>query len=145
MPAGGSDGDALIPLRKLGWNAWVSIPIWRRSRRAEGGDILLAERLVGRCQLVESIQFASIGLEQTYVRHRARDGLLRLLFACARTLLFFSCFLRELAHVKTHSAARQPGLALFSLAETRAQTATVRTSGERTSGGSIITVPVVSW
>ncbi len=49
------DGDALIPLRKLAWNAWVSIPVWGRSRRAEGGDILLAERLVGRCQLVESI------------------------------------------------------------------------------------------
>src|SRR5258708_5694493 len=75
---------------------------------AKEGSVLLAELQVRAHARIKGRELAHIGLQQTNMGHGSGDGLFALLFPLALLLFFFRGFLRLLAHVKTHSAARQP-------------------------------------
>src|SRR5258708_38115201 len=74
---------------------------------AKEGGVLLAELQVTAHERIKGRELARIGLQQTNMGHGSGDGLFALLFPLALLLFFVRGALGLLAHVKTHSAARQ--------------------------------------
>src|SRR5258708_28454520 len=107
--------DPMPALVKLHLKNGVRILVWGSRSSTEQGDVLLAEGLKPYHQLIQRVQFAGVGLAETNVRDRMGQGLLRLLFAFTLFRILFSGFQWLVAHVRTHSAARQPALVLSSV------------------------------